>query len=121
MNKKELYFLAFANKSYMTTDRIANQAKEMNVFDKIFQLTEDDISEYIVKHSNFIKRNPYGYGLFIWKPKIIYDTLLKMNNEDILVYCDAFWDSVKHFQILLNVETKEVLLMILNYFIIQAS
>jgi hypothetical protein len=89
MNEKELYFIAFANKSYMTTDRIANQAKEMNVFDKILQLTEDDISEYVEKHSNFIKSNPYGYGLFIWKPKVIYDTLLKMNNEDILVYCDA--------------------------------
>ena len=89
MDKKELYFLTFANKSYMTTDRIANQAKEMNVFDKIIQMTDDDILEYIKKHSNYIKTHPQGFGHWIWKPKVIYDTLNKMNMNDILVYCDT--------------------------------
>ena len=61
----------------------------MGVFDKIIQLNDNDISEYIEKHSNFIRTHRAGFGFWIWKPKIIYDTLNKMKEGDILVYCDA--------------------------------
>jgi hypothetical protein len=87
--KHNIIFTTFANKDYMKTDRIAEQAKEMNVFDKIIQLNDDDISEYIRKHANFIRTHRPGFGLWIWKPKVIYDTLNKMKEGDILVYCDA--------------------------------
>jgi len=88
MNSK-YYFLTFSNTSYMNSYRIAEQASNFNIFDKIFQLNENDIQEFIEKHKNFINNNPYGFGLFIWKPKVIYDTLLKLNDNDILIYCDA--------------------------------
>ena len=84
-----IIFLTFANSNYMCTDRIANQAKEFSLFDKIIQLTEVDIAEYIKKHRNFINNNPPGFGKWIWKPKIIYDTLLKMEDNEILFYADA--------------------------------
>jgi hypothetical protein len=84
-----LYFLTFANSNYMNTNRIANQAKEFELFNNIIQLNENDIKEYIDKHKNFITNNPPGYGKWIWKPKIIYDTLLKINENDILFYADA--------------------------------
>jgi hypothetical protein len=84
-----LHFLTFANSNYMHTDRIANQAKEFELFDNIIQLNENDIKEYVDKHQNFIINNPYGYGKWIWKPKIIYDTLLKIKDNDILFYADA--------------------------------
>ena len=84
-----LYFLTFANSNYMNTDRIANQAKEFELFNHIIQLNENDIKEYIDKHKNFIVDNPPGYGKWIWKPKIIYDTLLKINENDILFYADS--------------------------------
>lgn len=84
-----IYFLTFSNSGYMNTERIANQAKEFQLFDDIIQLNEMDISEYIEKHKIFIMNNTPGYGRWIWKPKIIYDTLLKMNENDILFYSDA--------------------------------
>ena len=89
MNKKQIYLMTFANKDYMKTDRIAKQAKELNVFDKIMQLNENDITEYIKKHYKFISMHRPGFGLWIWKPKVIYNTLIKMKERDILVYCDA--------------------------------
>lgn len=89
MDKQKIFFMTFANKDYMKTERIAKQSEDLCVFDKIIQLNEDDISEYIKKHSSFIKNNRYGFGYWIWKPKVIYDTLNKMNNNDIMVYCDA--------------------------------
>jgi hypothetical protein len=85
----KIFFLTFANSNYMNTDRIANQAKQFSLFDKIIQLTEVDIPEYIDKHKNFISYNTPGFGKWIWKPKIIYDTLLKMKENDILFYADA--------------------------------
>ena len=89
MDKQKIFFMTFANKDYMKTDRISKQAEEMGIFDKIIQLSDDDIVKYIEKHSNFIRTHRPGFGLWIWKPKVIYDTLNKMKEGDILVYCDA--------------------------------
>lgn len=73
----------------MGTERISKQAAEFSLFDNIIQLNELDISEYIEKHKDFINNNPSGFGKWIWKPKIIYDTLLKIDDNDILFYADA--------------------------------
>ena len=83
------HFLTFANTGYMKTDRLANQVKELNLFENIFQLNETHISGYLQRHCEFVKLNPPGYGLFIWKPKIIHDVLLSLPDGDILLYADA--------------------------------
>jgi hypothetical protein len=85
----KIFFATFANSSFMTSDRISKQAYELNIFDKIIQYTENDIQEFIDKHKEFINTHPEGYGYYIWKPKVILDILNKMNDYDILVYCDA--------------------------------
>jgi hypothetical protein len=82
-------FLTFANTAYMSTDRIAKQVKELELFDEIRQLSEKDIPEFINEHKAFIEANTHGYGKWIWKPKIIYDTLLDVNDNDIIFYSDA--------------------------------
>lgn len=86
---KKIIFLTFANTTYMKTDRIINEAKSFNIFDKILSKTEKDIPDFINKHKIFIKRNKPGYGFWIWKPKIILDNLMELNDNDILIYCDA--------------------------------
>tara|TARA_R110002126_G_scaffold143322_3_gene289486 strand:+ start:3888 stop:4670 length:783 start_codon:yes stop_codon:yes gene_type:complete len=83
------YFLTFANKSYMSTERLHGEVKRMNIFDKIIQANEDYIVSYIQKHIRFIKRHRPGFGFWIWKPKIIFDTLNKIEENDVLMYCDA--------------------------------
>lgn len=40
-------FCTFTNTGYMTGNRICRQAKDMNIFDKIFQTNEYDIKDYI--------------------------------------------------------------------------
>jgi hypothetical protein len=86
----KLNFLTFSNKKFMNNNRIIEQAKNMNVFNNIYNLNEDDISEFILKHNNFFKKYyNIGYGLWLWKPKVILDTLHKMNDDDILLYCDG--------------------------------
>lgn len=85
----KIKFLVFSNREYMTTDRIAKQAKEFGIFNEIIQTNEENIKEFIKKHRNFINTNKPGYGFWIWKPKIIYDTLEKLQDNEILIYCDA--------------------------------
>jgi hypothetical protein len=85
----KINFITFSNTSFMTTKRIINQAIDFNIFNNIYDLTENDIPEYIEKHKLFIQENKVGYGLWIWKPKIILDTLNKINDDEILIYCDS--------------------------------
>lgn len=87
MHKK--YFLTFSNTTFMYPDRILNEALKFNIFDEIIKLNETHIPEFINKHKDFFNKHLDGYGYYIWKPKIILDTLLKMNDNDILVYCDG--------------------------------
>ena len=114
------YFLTFANANYMNTDRVANQAKELNVFNYIIQMNETHIPEYIEKHSKFIKSNSPGYGRWIWKPKIILDTLSSMTDDDILVYSDAgMYININGKDRLLEyfdkLQTKDVVVFSTNY------
>ena len=85
----KLGFVTFANSSFMTPTRIRNEAESFGMFDFIRIMNEHDISEFVDKHNRFIRRNPKGYGFYIWKPKVILDTLERMNENDILLYCDA--------------------------------
>ena len=85
----KINFLTFSNTNFMKTDRIVEQAIDFGMFDKIIQMNEYDIKDFIEKHKDFINTNRPGYGFWIWKPKIIYDTLQKLPENDILIYSDA--------------------------------
>lgn len=88
-NTPNVHFLTFANTSYaINTSRIVTEARFFD-FRTIRSLTEHDIGDFIRKHDAFINQNTVGYGLWIWKPKIILDTLLDIRDGEILVYCDA--------------------------------
>jgi hypothetical protein len=87
MNRK-VHFITFSNTEYIEPTRILQEAAAFK-FQSIRALNEDDIPEFIQKHSEFIHANPLGYGHWIWKPKIILDSLLALKEDEILLYCDA--------------------------------
>lgn len=93
-----IFFLCFSNNGYNDCgkSRLINQAQELEIFDKILSKNESDIPEFIDKHKKFISDHPQGYGLWIWKPKIIFDTLLTLKDNDILIYCDTGIHINKH-------------------------
>ena len=62
----KITFITFANKNYMKTDRIAKQACEFGMFDKIIEMNEDDRQDFIEKHKQFINTNKYGFGFMIY-------------------------------------------------------
>jgi len=85
---KNVHFITFTNTGYIEPTRILQEANEFN-FQSMRALNEHDIPEFIEKHSQFIRDNPLGYGRWIWKPKIILDSLRALKDDDILLYCDA--------------------------------
>ncbi len=91
----KIYFLTFGaggKDYYDAVERLCNQAKDFGCFFEIIGLTDKDLQqddEFWLKNKDFIQNNPRGYGYWLWKPYIIYKTLLKMNEFDLLLYLDC--------------------------------
>jgi hypothetical protein len=72
----------------MNPSRILKEAEKFN-FDSITRMSELDIPQFIEKHRDFINTHSFGFGLYIWKPKVILQKLISIDDNDVLVYCDA--------------------------------
>jgi hypothetical protein len=85
------YFVSFADSKYKKTlYRIGNEAKNMEFFQGIYCLSDENIdTEFIKKHKTFINNNKRGFGYFLWKPQIIIQTLSLIPENDFLLYTDA--------------------------------
>lgn len=89
---QKIHFVAFGSKNRFTNtlNRIINEAENTNIFDRIHRCSEDDLDDDFMKeHSDFILKNTRGFGYWIWKSQIVYQTLKKMDDNDILIYADA--------------------------------
>jgi hypothetical protein len=90
---QNIIFATFGNyKYYNALERIKKEAESFNIFNKILIYNDIDLFNYPKfwkKHSEFIINNPRGYGYWIWKSFLIGETLKIMNENDILIYCDA--------------------------------
>lgn len=70
--------------------RYRAQLESTGIFDEILFVGPEDLGEAFHKdHDDFIEKSRRGYGFWIWKPYIIYQQLLKMEENDILVYGDT--------------------------------
>lgn len=80
-------FISFADTKYeKTLERIKNEAISSNFFDEVNVFNENDLPEDI---RNYCIKNPRGYGYWLWKPYFVNKILNELNDDDILVYCDA--------------------------------
>lgn len=82
------YFITYADASLSEyRKQIVKEAESTKLFDKIIAYSHKDLDKDILSSEafNFNK----GGGYWSWKPYIIYRTLEKMSENDILVYCDA--------------------------------
>lgn len=85
------YFCTFASSNMdKALDRIKKQAKNIDFFDDIFIYNEYNLdNSFKEKFNNILKINKRGFGYWVWKPEIILKSLEKINEDDILLYCDA--------------------------------
>jgi len=71
---------------------ITIQAKNLNIFDEVIGFNDTYLfqnKEFNDQHYNFLINNWRGFGYWIWKSFIVKKVLSRMNDGDILLYCDA--------------------------------
>ncbi len=89
------YFITFGGPTYNyhnAVKRICKEAQDLKIFHEIIGKTDLDLKndkEFWDKHGSFIENNNRGYGYWVWKSYIVLRQLEKMNNNDILLYCDS--------------------------------
>lgn len=69
--------------------KLVDSIKSFGLFDEVNAFTEEDISTEFLKSNGDIFVEDTGFGLWLWKPYIIKDTLDKLNSGDLLLYSDA--------------------------------
>lgn len=90
--KKEgwLHFCSFGDSRYkISRERLQEQAEDFDLFETIHLYNEYDLSESF--RQDFLEQlraEVRGFGYWVWKPRIILDTLDKIDNGDILLYLD---------------------------------
>lgn len=87
----KLYFISFADsRMSAATDRIREQARDMDVFDEIHVLNEDSLDDaFCQTWKEIMKYGSRGYGYWCWKPYVILRLMEKMPDNAVLLYCDA--------------------------------
>lgn len=90
----------YSNIKFRKAQRVNTwSAKHIAKFDKIFEYNESDIpKDFYEKHKNILDV-PRGGGLWLWKPYIVKDALSKIEDGDILFYCDSgafFFRNIKN-------------------------
>jgi hypothetical protein len=61
----------------------------MGIYDGIFLYTEENLDKDFREFFKVILRLRRGFGYWVWKPRIILQTLEKLNDGDLLQYTDA--------------------------------
>lgn len=92
MNKR--YFISYGDQNYQASlTRIRNEAEALHLFDEIILYSDESLPEPFRSYTRQYKR---GGGYWMWKPYVIYHTLQKMEEGDILVYADAGCTLLSH-------------------------
>lgn len=88
------HFITFGSHSnYIdAARRLAVQATELEIFDKITAYTLSDLKsdpDFWSRHGAFISRSPRGFGYWLWKSYLIKKQMETLQDGDILMYLDC--------------------------------
>ncbi len=87
---EKVHFLSFASNDFAkTVRRLQHHAESSELFASVNAWTEQDIPEFIEKHSEFIEKNPRGFGYWTWKPYIIHKLLQTIPDGEFILYSDS--------------------------------
>lgn len=86
----KLVLCSFGDSRYKASrERLQEQADDFELFDAIHLYNEYDLSDsFREDFKEYLHAGMRGFGYWVWKPRIILDTLAKMNDGDVLLYVD---------------------------------
>ena len=103
------YFINYAHKNYYNSQLIALESAEKFGFKTIKCGFEDLDFDFVEKNKHILYQNR-GSGYWLWKPYIIYKTLMSINEKDYLIYMDSGANLIKPIDDLLdNIDDKGIL------------
>lgn len=86
--KTALTTLAYGKEAiYKSQANLFEQAKPY--FTDLYFYTEHTLDKHFIEKNKEIFSYKRGWGFWLWKPFIIFETLKKLNDGDICLYCDA--------------------------------
>lgn len=90
------YFLTFGAGKFQVVraaSRLANEAKDFNLFKQVYCITSRELKsqhkKFWEENKEFINTNPRGFGYWLWKPYLINYYLQRLPPNSVLLYCDA--------------------------------
>ncbi len=84
----KVIFISYSNDAMAySLRRIGQQARKLRIFDDVILYTPADVPSYVV--DSFLFACARGAGYWCWKPALIYETLQRLDEGDIVVYVDA--------------------------------
>lgn len=85
-----LHLVSFGDSSIrLARKRLKVQAENLGVFETVALCDEHDLKpSFRRKHRELLNKQVRGFGFWIWKPQIVLQRLSRINDGDILVYCD---------------------------------
>ena len=86
----KVHFITYGDKKfYLSKLHIINLAKRSEFFDTYKSFGPRNLDNEFLNNNFSILQNSTGGGYWLWKYKILKDTLEQLPENDILVYCDA--------------------------------
>jgi hypothetical protein len=101
-----------SNKLYIESRLRLNDSALKYGFDEVASYDFDDLKgTAFFEENKKLLLNPRGLGYWIWKPYILSETLKKVSEGDIVVYCDAGIEIIRNVAPLFEIcETQPILL-----------
>lgn len=86
-----IYLCSFASSNIQhALLRLQEQANQVNWFHRIHCYTEKQLaSDFINANIDLLSYDIRGFGYWIWKPQVVLQSLMQMEDGDVLLYMDA--------------------------------
>ena len=102
MSKSKLYVVNYADTTFEHARKVnSTSAVEIGKADSVLEYRPEDIKNFITAHPDIFKYKR-GFGLWAWKPYVIYDALQKIEDEAWLFYCDSGAEFINDIHYLIN-------------------
>ncbi len=90
MKNQKLYFITYGDKKFSAGKKhLIGLAKHSNFFDYCISYSPSDLnSDFVTKYKHIFEAER-GAGYWLWKYEIIKNLLNEINDEDLVIYCDA--------------------------------
>jgi hypothetical protein len=108
------YLINYADKTYFNSQKLNTKtALEIGGFDEVISYNRASLGDDFLSKSKHILDQPRGVGYWLWKPYLILKTLEKLEDGDLLFYCDAGIEFLKSIDEIIPFmdETEEKLLL----------